>query len=200
MRGFGKLRIFYLRRFRENIGRGDCEMSLPVRRIKHKEEKNMNKFKKLLAVLVCAAMALAVMPGVALAAGVPSGLEYDLYDDQVEITGYTGDAAELEIPAEIEGLPVTTIGNYAFEGCTGLTSVTIPSSVTSIGYSAFENCESLTSVTIPGNVGTINNGAFEGCTGLSEITINDGVRRINNWAFADCTSLTSVIIPDVMIP
>ena len=62
-----------------------------------------------------------------------------------------------------------TIANSAFEGCTGLTSVTIGNSVTSIGYYAFEGCTGLTSITIPNSVTSIGYYAFEGCTGLTTI-------------------------------
>ena len=71
------------------------------------------------------------------------------------------------------GDEVTNIGKYAFCNCTGLTSVTIPSSVTSIGAYAFSGCTSLTSVTIPSSVTSIGAYAFSGCTGLSAVHIND---------------------------
>ncbi|KAA6303657.1 MAG: hypothetical protein EZS26_000208 [Candidatus Ordinivivax streblomastigis] len=90
---------------------------------------------------------------------------------------------------------VTSIGNYAFYYCTGLTSVTIPSSVTSIGVGAFYFCTGLTSVTIPGSVTSIGNDAFSSCTGLTSLTIPSSVTSIGNDAFSSCTGLTSVTIP-----
>ena len=89
---------------------------------------------------------------------------------------------------------VTSIGNSAFRGCTGLTSITIPGSVTSIGSDAFYNCTGLTSITIHDSVTNIGKDAFRGCTGLTSITIPDSVTSIGNWAFSDCTGLTSVTI------
>lgn len=67
------------------------------------------------------------------------------------------------------GDSVTSIGNYAFEDCTGLTSITISNSVTSIGDNTFYGCASLTSVTIPNSVTSIGDYAFSGCTGLTDI-------------------------------
>ena len=64
---------------------------------------------------------------------------------------------------------VTTIGNYMFQDCAKLTSVTIPNTVTSIGEMAFRSCEKLTSVTIPASVTSIGQGAFSVCTGLEKI-------------------------------
>ena len=67
---------------------------------------------------------------------------------------------------------VTSIGQYAFFRCSGLTSLTIPNSVTSIGYDAFRNCSGLTSLTIGNSVTSIGNRAFMGCSGLTAITSN----------------------------
>ncbi len=67
---------------------------------------------------------------------------------------------------------VTSIGNFAFWNCSGLTSITIPNSVTSIGYSAFSGCSGLTSITIPNSVISIGYSAFYGCSGLSSITVS----------------------------
>ena len=114
---------------------------------------------------------------------------------------------------------VKSIGDYAFSGCSGLTSVTIPDSVTSIGSGvflycsgltsvtigngvtrigdgAFSHCDGLTSVTIPDSVTRIGGSAFWCCSGLTSITIGNGVTSIGNWAFQGCSGLTSVTIPD----
>jgi hypothetical protein len=91
------------------------------------------------------------------------GLDYTLSDDGTyySVTGIgTCEDTDIIIPKEYKGLPVTGIYDYAFEGCSSLTSVTIPDSVTSIGESAFYWCSSLASIVIPDSVTWIGNWAF----------------------------------------
>jgi hypothetical protein len=91
---------------------------------------------------------------------------------------------------------VTSIGQNAFDGCTGLTSIAIPSSVTSIGSRAFQLCNSLTSVVIPNRVTSIGFGAFSACNRLTNVVIPNSVTSIGGEAFAGCYRLTSVTIPN----
>ena len=91
---------------------------------------------------------------------------------------------------------VTSIGEAAFENCSGLTSVTIPNSVTSIGGSAFWCCRGLTSVTIGNSVTSIGEAAFYNCSGLTSVSIGNSVTSIGGGAFEDCSGLTSVTIPN----
>ena len=109
---------------------------------------------------------------------------HDLYLNDVLIT-------DLTIPNS-----VTSIGDFAFYVCNGLTSVTIPNSVTNIGEYAFSYCSALTSVTIPSSVTSISRGAFSRCSGLTGVTILDGVTNIESYAFYGDSELTRVTIPD----
>jgi len=106
----------------------------------------------------------------------------------------TSTTGAITIPTKISGMNVVNINDAAFQGCTGLTKVTISSSgyVTNIGASAFCNCTGLTSISIPSKVKRIGNEAFAGCTGLISATIYSS--DIGQWAFDGCTSLSSVTL------
>ena len=92
------------------------------------------------------------------------------------------------------------LGHYAFAGCSGLTSLTLPSGVTSIGYEAFRGCSGLTSLTLPSGVTEIRELAFAGCSGLTSLTIPSGVTSIGKWAFYGCSGLTSIYVYPENLP
>ena len=91
---------------------------------------------------------------------------------------------------------VTSFGVACFSGCSGLTSITIPSSVTSLGFYCFEGCSGLTSITIPSSVtSSLGFHCFDGCSGLTSITIPSSVTFLGSWCFSGCSGLTSITIP-----
>ena len=153
--------------------------------------------------------------------GAQTALSYELNEqkDGYIVSSCGSSATSVEIPDEINGLPVVgikerafenrsnltsitipdsviSIGSYAFSGCSGLTSVTIGNGVTGISYSAFYGCSGITSVTIPDSVTSIGEYAFYGCSGLTSVTIPDSVTSIGGSAFSGCSGLTSIVVPN----
>ena len=147
---------------------------------------------------------------------------YTTLDGETTLTGYTGSMTNLKIPQRLGGAPVvainptegggirgnaslvsiiipssvTTIGNNAFQNCTGLTSVNIPSGVTSIGDNVFDGCASLTGFAIPVSITSIGSCAFRGCVGLTgELSIPSSVTTMGTYTFQNCTGITEVTIP-----
>lgn len=104
--------------------------------------------------------------------------------------GCTG-LASISIPNS-----VTSIGNFAFHGCSELTSISISNSLTSIGFSAFEGCKALVSLEIPNSVTSIGASAFEGCESLTTANISSSVTSIEESLYKDCKLLTSIEIPN----
>ena len=121
-----------------------------------------------------------------------SSLEGVLFDKaQTQLIQYPGGrGGDYIIP---DG--VTTIRNWGFNSCSGLTGVIIPDSVTIIGYNAFRHCNALSSITIPDTIISIGSSAFLGCTGLiGDLTIPDSVITIEQNTFQNCTGLSNVAI------
>lgn len=125
-----------------------------------------------------------------------------LEDDSTEIIRYTGTVEHLKIPAELDGYPVTSIGNDAFSNysflddefsnCDNLTSVNLPNSVTSIGDHAFFGCDNLTSVNLPNSVTSIGDHAFSGCDSLTSINLPNSVTSIGAKPFNGCNHLRTI--------
>ena len=90
---------------------------------------------------------------------------------------------------------VTSLSESCFKGCSGLTSITIPSSITSLGESCFSDCSGLTSITIPSSITSLGESCFSGCRGLTSITIPSSVTSLGASCFWDCRGLTSITIP-----
>ncbi len=143
---------------------------------------------------------------------------YNCDSNEYEIVHYTGDAADVTVPSEVNRhridrlndtfnanktivsavVPGTigVVGNYAFYSCSSLRSCRLEYGVTTIGGAAFSKCTSLTDIVIPDSVTYIGDSAFNGCTALTSIVIPDSVSYIGRGAFEGCTNLTSIVFPD----
>ena len=110
------------------------------------------------------------------------------------ITKYAESDTVVVIPSKINGTPVETIGNAAFER-SAVTSVTIPDSVTAIPDYAFGYCSQLTNISIPNSVTFIGFSAFNSCTSLKSITLPSSLSTIQSYAFYNCENLKTIRIP-----
>lgn len=121
-----------------------------------------------------------------------------------EVSGQENVTGDLIIPSIANDgdseYTVTSIGESAFEWCSGLTSLTIGNSVTSIGDNAFSRCSDLMSVTIPDSVNSIGGGAFSGCNSLTKVILGKSVSDIGSEAFGECEKITDVICMAKKVP
>jgi hypothetical protein len=182
--------------------------------------------KKMLSTIICVVMLVSSLPIMARAEtnGEYGNLVYVAHDDCVEITGYIDEPINLEIPTEIDNLPVTTIGESAFGSCDSLTNIIIPDSVTEIKDEAFYNCVNLTSISLPNSINSIGWGAFE-YSGFyydlsnwqndvlyidnylvavnidiaGDYSITDDTRCIADCSFANCNNLINLVIPNSVV-
>lgn len=153
------------------------------------------------------------------------GLVYTLDGNGYAVTGYKGNDSEVIVPAVHEGLPVTKIGDGAFDcsegnafvfeeiticenvqiiganafnNCSALKRVNLPDSLTAISQSAFYNCSSLESIVLPANITRIEDNTFNGC-GLTSVTLPENLEYIGAYAFYGCNRLEEIIIPDSVV-
>lgn len=111
-------------------------------------------------------------------------------DDTIEITKYNKSEESISIPSEINDIEVIRIGDYAFEGCTSIKEVYLPSDIETIGKSAFENCTNLEGISFYGV--RIEESAFKGCTNLKEVYLSSDVESVGSFAFENCTKLEGI--------
>ncbi len=168
------------------------------------------KAKKALSALLSLCMIITAIPTFSLTAYAETegDFEYSVSDSKATITKYNGSDAELDVPSTLGGYPVTVIGDYAFNGCSSLTSITISESVTSIGRYVFIGCSSLTSITV-----NDDNAYYSSQDGVlfnknkteliqypignnrTSYEIYESVTHIGENAFAYCESVKSITIP-----
>lgn len=133
----------------------------------------------------------------------------------VTITGCSGDATDIVVPATLNSKPVTAIadnafrgkaeltsvylpasvdriGSYAFAGCTAIGNVNVSSSTVTIGAYAFSDCAALTNVTVSGTIKELGNAAFYNCAGLLDVATGKGIQKIGKYAFRGCSALVDM--------
>lgn len=159
--------------------------------------------RRIVSLLLALCMGFTLLPGRAAAADT---VEYPveggvLYFDKSTGTITNADNKTITsavIPESIEGVPVTALRSYTFQGNTSLKSVTINAKLTEIERSSFDNCSALESVKLPESMTKIGNQAFIGCTSLTDINLPNAITEIGGQAFRGCASLRSVTLPTGM--
>ena len=169
--------------------------------------------KRLISLLVAVCMMITMLPLSAVTAfaadtSAPTGTaSYGDYEYDYTINTEDGTATitkfralvdgsyDITIPTELDDIPVTGIGNYAFYHLSALTNVTIPQGITSIGDAAFAGCHNLDSVTIKDAATSIGSRAFTECPLTTTLSLGKKITTIGDDAFYYCIELKSVTIP-----
>lgn len=167
--------------------------------------------KRFLGMLLAVLMVLTLLPAAAFADGELSGtcgdnVTWKLEGDTLTISGtgpmfdyksYNGpwNSTRMDIKSIVVGEGITTIGNSAFEGCSKVTSVSLPKTLTRIGGYAFDHCSSLKELSIPDGVTYIGGYAFSCCT-FESIKLPSGLKSLGVGAFAYCAHLKEISIPN----
>lgn len=122
--------------------------------------------------------------------------KYEVEEGTVTLTSYLGKEEAPVIPEEMDGIPVSSLGDGLFAGNTRIKQISIPDSVQITGSSVFENCTDLVSVRLSAEQKTIPSRTFAGCTKLKNTVLPDGLQSVGNAAFSGCTALSYLVIPD----
>ena len=157
--------------------------------------------KKLIAMALTVLLVVLALPVCALAAEGSTGTENgfawrELSDSTVALTGYTGPGGAVQIPDTLNGLPVSAIGDYAFNGNSYITSVGMPDTITSIGESSFSYCTNLLTLHLSDSLVFIGRATFTNCTSLGALVFPSSLRTIGNDAFHYCISVASIELND----
>lgn len=156
-----------------------------------------NWMKRLLTLALALCMAAALLTACGKKETPAEDFLYERNNGEITITGYTGAEREIVIPKEIDGRPVTAIGERAFAHY-DLTSVTFPNTLTYIGEYAFDDCETLTEVNLPDSLTYLGWYSFGGCDSLTELLLpkNTALPAEDFWEriSSPCSPTTTVII------
>lgn len=123
------------------------------------------------------------------------GIMYSVENGEVTVEGFNYVGTTMNIPAEIDGMPVKYIAAQACRTNNYIVNLTVPASVKSIGEFAFADCKSLVNVTLEGETETVGFSAFMGCESLKSVTLSNGLKKIDDCAFYGCTMLRKLKIP-----
>ena len=126
-------------------------------------------------------------------------ITYIKYNDYAELLSCDMMATKVNIPKEIDGIPVRKIASGAFNNCVLLTQLIIPDSVEEIGNNAFYGCSSLKEIKLPAKIKTIDISMFTQCINILEVFIPDEVVTVKSGAFNLCKSLKTVYIPKSVV-
>ena len=132
------------------------------------------------------------------ASAVGQSFTFTTENSQTTITGFSSPpSGAVTVPATLGGFPVVAIGRSAFKDQTAITSIAFaaPASVLRIGATAFQGCTALQSVTLPTGITTVSPGLLQGCVNLTSVSIPAGVASVGAAAFAECRSLPSLSLP-----
>lgn len=123
------------------------------------------------------------------------GILYSESNGEITVEGFNYAGNTMDIPAEIDGMPVRYIAAQACRSNDAIVSLKIPGSVVSVGEFAFADCKNLSDVSFEGGTESIGFSAFRSCAALKTVTLSDGLKSIDDCAFYGCTVLRSLAIP-----